>query len=58
MLLIIVVILAGLVASVAPTVAASHGPTHSAPGYVLDDQPIPTPTPILQQPNEVCDYGC
>ena len=50
--------LIGFVASVAPTLAASHSPTHPAAGYVLDDQPTPTPTPIPPQPNNVCWSGC
>ena len=49
--------LVGFVASVAPTLAASHSPTHSAAGYVLDDEPTPTPTPGRIQPDPVCSGG-
>ena len=52
------VVLAGVVASTAPIFAASTHPTHASAGYVLDDQPTPTPTRILPGPDMPCDSGC
>ncbi len=46
-LLIIALATIGLVASVTPSLAASHSPVHSVEPYVLDEQPTPTPTPII-----------
>jgi hypothetical protein len=56
-ILLVAVVSAGMVASTAPTLAASAHPTHASAGYVLDDLPTPTPTPILVHPNSDCDAG-
>ncbi|MCL4395612.1 MAG: hypothetical protein M1482_12570 [Chloroflexi bacterium] len=56
--LLAVFLLAGVATSAAPILAASAHPTHPTAGYILDDQPTPTPTPILVHPDSPCTAGC
>jgi len=56
-LLLAAVVLAGVAASGAPMLAASHTPPHATAGYVLDDLPTPTPTPGRIQPDPPCEAG-
>jgi hypothetical protein len=57
-ILLVLFVLAGVATAAAPTLAASTHPTHPGAGYILDDQPTPTPTPILVHPNNPCTAGC
>ncbi len=60
-LLLGMLVFAGVVASAAPIVAASHSSTHPSAGYVLQgSEPTPTPTPILPHTDgdECSGGGC
>ena len=51
-------VLAGVIASAAPIFAASAQPTHAPAGYVLDEQPTPTPTPLHTDGDPCSGGGC
>lgn len=55
-LLITALAMIGVVASVMPTIAATHPPAHPA-FYTHDGVPTPTPTPF-QRDGDDCSAGC
>ena len=57
MFVLLALVLAGTLISIAPALASSMGPTHAVPGYVRDEKPTPTPIP-QHTDGDPCSAGC